>query len=304
MKNYVKWFRRCRVDPFPVLPYHVFVAAQRTSRKTTRKEKSQGAQAVIIFWLAFVIIIVAVFMINADTIKKNFDMFRTRISSSSGVEEEPMEEVRFIGDPVTLEQPASPGQNTPQSVTTDPAAGTQTTESPTNPQTVSPGNEGDSTERPPAQTTTPGTQTQTQQSVEVRERAVYFTQIDRDGQILQSRVIRRMPVSDSPMTDALNVLLIGPSTDEINRGILNLIPQNTRILSATVRGNTAYISFSEDFMFNTFGIEGIIAQLRQIVWTVTEFQNVNDVQILIEGRRLDYLGEGIWIGSPINRQSF
>jgi spore germination protein GerM len=71
-----------------------------------------------------------------------------------------------------------------------------------------------------------------------------------------------------------------------------------------VRGNTAYLSFSDDFMLNTFGVEGYVAQLRQIVWTVTEFQNVNDVQILIEGRRLDYLAEGIWIGSPISRSSF
>jgi spore germination protein GerM len=106
------------------------------------------------------------------------------------------------------------------------------------------------------------------------------------------------------MQDVLNVILAGPSADELNRGILNLIPQNTRLLSAAVRGNTAYISFSENFMFNTFGVEGYVAQLRQIVWTVTEFPNVNDVQILIDGRRLDYLGEGIWIGSPINRQSF
>jgi spore germination protein GerM len=83
-----------------------------------------------------------------------------------------------------------------------------------------------------------------------------------------------------------------------------MIPHNTRILSATVRGSTAYISFSEDFMFNTFGVEGYVAQLRQIVWTVTEFPNVRDVQILIDGRRIDYLGEGIWIGSPISRQSF
>ena len=148
------------------------------------------------------------------------------------------------------------------------------------------------------------TQTSTQPPAQTRERNVYFTQIDKDGQILQSRVTRRILVSESPLVDALNVMLTGPTAEELNRGILNLIPQNTKILSATVRGATAYISFSEDFLFNTFGVEGYVAQLRQIVWTVTEFSNVNDVQILIEGRRLDYLGEGIWIGSPISRQSF
>ena len=106
------------------------------------------------------------------------------------------------------------------------------------------------------------------------------------------------------MMDALNAMLIGPSADELNRGLINLIPKNTRILSAVVRGSTAHINFNEDFLFNTHGIDGYIAQLRQVVWTVTEFSNVRDVQILIEGRVMNYMGDGIWIGSPISRHSF
>ena len=157
---------------------------------------------------------------------------------------------------------------------------------------------------PPVQVTPPTPEPQPPAPVQVRERVIYFTHVGADGQILQSRVTRRLPVSGTPMQDALNEMLLGPSAEEISRGILNLIPQNTRILAATVRGSTAYISFSEDFLFNTFGVEGYVAQLRQIVWTVTEFPNVNDVQLLIEGRRMDFLGEGIWIGSPISRQSF
>jgi spore germination protein GerM len=105
------------------------------------------------------------------------------------------------------------------------------------------------------------------------------------------------------MLDSLNALLAGPSAAERQRGLVSLIPRNTRILSATVRGATAYISFSEDFQYNTYGVEGYAAQRQQIVWTATEFSTVKDVQILIEGRRVDYLGEGIWIGSPISRES-
>ena len=112
---------------------------------------------------------------------------------------------------------------------------------------------------------------------------------------------RRIPVSDSPMTDALQALITGPNNEEKSKGLISLIPSNTRILSATVRGDTAYISFSEDFQYNTYGVEGYAAQLKQIVFTATEFPNIKSVQILIEGRRLDYLGEGIWIGSPLSR---
>lgn len=272
------------------------MAVRKTNRKTSQKS-SQGAQAVVIFWLVFVIVIIAVFIAQYDTIQRNFNLFRTRITSPSGIEGE-LEDVPEIEEPSVAPSV--------EVVVVEPRPQDQ------RPQEQRPPETQTSTQTPPPQTQTQTTQTQTTQTqtppspppAQTRERTVYFTQIDRDGQILQSRVTRRLPASETPMQDALNAILAGPTAEELNRGILNLIPQNTRILSATVRGSTAYISFSEDFLFNTFGVEGYVAQLRQIVWTVTEFPNVNDVQILVDGRRLDYLGEGIWIGSPINRQSF
>jgi spore germination protein GerM len=136
-----------------------------------------------------------------------------------------------------------------------------------------------------------------------REQALYLVQVDPDGTILRTRVTRNIPVTGSPLVDALNVLLQGPSVEENSRGLISLIPRGTRVLSAAVRSSTAYINFNENFLFNEYGVEGYAGQLRQIVWTVTEFSNVKDVQILIEGRRMDYLGESIWIGSPIGRES-
>jgi len=228
-------------------------------------------------------------MANASTIKKNFDIFKTRLTTPPGAEEEvlPVEDEQ----PVTVvidnsaPKPQSSVETKPQ--TTEPAKPTQPEKKPTETQTKP---KTPTTQQPPP--------------VQTRDRTIYFANVGSDGQILHSKVTRKIPVSDTPMQDALNVLLAGPTAEELSRGLLNLIPKNTRILSATVRGSTAYINFSEDFLFNTFGVEGYVAQLRQIVWTVTEFQNVKDVQILVEGRRLDYLGEGIWIGSPISRQSF
>jgi spore germination protein GerM len=103
------------------------------------------------------------------------------------------------------------------------------------------------------------------------------------------------------MTDALRALIAGPNADERRQGLISLIPPDTVILSATVRGDTAYISFSEDFRYNAHGTDGYLGQLREVVFTATEFSNVNNVQILIEGQRVNFLGEGIWIGSPISR---
>ncbi|MCL2271953.1 MAG: GerMN domain-containing protein [Treponema sp.] len=255
------------------------MANYRTNKKNSSGSISQGSQAIIIFWLIFVIVIISVFMLNAETIKRNFNILKTRLTDPAGSEKSHEEEMP--PEPQSEVVIIEPSQT---ETGTRPAAESQ------------PAQTGTETRQP--------SQTDTAAPVQTRDRNVYYAQIDKDGQILQSRVIRKIQVSNSPMVDVLNVMLAGPSGDEINRGIINLIPKNTRILSAAVRGSTAYISFSEDFLFNTFGVEGYVAQLRQIVWTVTEFSNVEDVQILIEGNRYDYLGEGIWIGSPINRQSF
>jgi len=279
------------------------VAARKPIKRNNKKGKSTGSQAVVIFWLVFIIVIISVFMLNFETIEKNFNLFKTRLTTPVGAEDEILDEEQ----PEEDEDPGSPGNRIvireQQPSASEPPTPNVAQETETGSQSAEPQKPAEQSTQTPTRPQTPA-QPQTPPPVQARDRAIYFTQIDKDGQILQSRVTRRIPVSDSPMQDALNAMLAGPSVDEINRGILNLIPQNTRILSATVRGNTAYISFSEDFLFNTFGVEGSVAQLRQIVWTVTEFQNVNDVQILVEGRRLDYLGEGIWIGSPISRQSF
>jgi len=236
-------------------------------------------------------------MANAETIKTNFNLFKARLTSGNAEEELPLlnEEEQFL----VVEQPAQTTETRTEPVANQPAGTQPSTPSQTQPVQTQPA------QTQPAQTQPAQTQpAQTSEPARTTDRAVYFIQVSSDGQILQSRVTRRIPVSDSPMMDALNVLLAGPTAEEISRGILNLIPQNTQILSAAIRGTTAYISFNESFLYNTFGIEGSVAQLRQIVWTVTEFSTVNDVQILIDGRRIDFLCEGVQIGSPISRQSF
>ena len=259
------------------------------NRKNNKKNGINGARAIAAFWLIFMIVIIAIFIVRREPILRNINFLISRLTSSAATGEELLEYEEEIVEVVI----GQPQQHIPEQPLQIPAP--EVTPPATPPETEPPVSEQPPVEPPVTQPPPP---------VQTRDRAVYFIQVSNDGQIIQTRVTRRLPVTQSPMSDSLNVMLAGPSAEELNRGVVNFIPQNTKILSAAIRGSTAYLNFSEDFLFNTFGVEGYIAQLRQIVWTVTEFSNVNDVQILIEGRRLDYLGEGIWIGSPISRQSF
>jgi spore germination protein GerM len=231
------------------LPYHIFVAVQRKNARKGQNKTSRGSQVAVVFWLVFIVVIICLFMANAQTIQKNFNIFKTRLTTSPGSEElifEEEEKPEETAAPVQPERPA--GQTTQE---TAPQRQPDTTQTETRPQAVErPAQQPAQQQRPQPETPPPP------QPVQTRDRNIYFTQINKDGQILHSRVTRKIPVSETPMQDSLNAMLMGLSAEELNKGLINMIPANTRIISTIVRGSTAYINFSEDFQFNTFGIEG------------------------------------------------
>ncbi|MDR1390552.1 MAG: GerMN domain-containing protein [Treponema sp.] len=217
----------------------------------------------LFFWLAFILGVTLLFMFNLERIKAT--LAQTNVLNRPPAEEE---EAPPDGDDVaesdTAPAVAAPVVEAPPDAPAGPAAVERT-----NPRTV--------------------------------DRNLYLLRIDNDGAILQTRVTRSLPSSDSPLRDTIDALIRGPAADEAKKGLRSLIPAQTRLLGATVRGSTAYLNFNEEFLFNQDGIEGYVGQRRQIVLTATEFSNIKDVQILIDGKRQDYLGEGIWIGSPISK---
>jgi hypothetical protein len=280
------------------------VAARKPAGKSGPAGKGKKTlPAAALFWLIFIIVVTSLFLGNWETIRRNFVFLTQRLNlTAAPLPEE--EETPPPPDPAPVPPPAPP----PSAVTPPPV---EPEKPPAVPPPPAPNTGAPPAAQPPAARTPPAPppsppkpESPAPKPAETRERNIYFTQVDNDGVILQIKANRRLTLSDSPMEDSLNALLAGPTADEQRRGLVSLIPANTRILSITVRGSTAYISFSEDFQYNTYGVEGYAAQLKQIVWTATEFPTVQDVQILIEGRRVDYLGEGIWIGSPIDKNSF
>ena len=144
-----------------------------------------------------------------------------------------------------------------------------------------------------------------------RQQGIFLVQVEDGGENLRlARVNRTLRASNTPLMDSLNALLSGPTAEESAQGMVSFISPGTRVLSVRVEGHavgdarrdTAYISFNESFQFNPYGSEGLRYQIWQVVYTATEFLNVHDVQILIEGNRVDFLHEGgIGIGSPIGR---
>ncbi|MGO9310942.1 MAG: GerMN domain-containing protein [Spirochaetia bacterium] len=139
----------------------------------------------------------------------------------------------------------------------------------------------------------------------MRKARLYFTSVDAAGKIQLKSVIRPIPASDSPLRDTLEALLKGPSAQELNLGLISMIPTDARVRGVTVKGDTAVVDFNESFRFNPQGLDAMAAQLRQVVYAATEFPSVKSVQIRIEGTTVRYLGtEGMRLDAPLSRASF
>ncbi|MCQ2585381.1 MAG: GerMN domain-containing protein [Treponema sp.] len=130
---------------------------------------------------------------------------------------------------------------------------------------------------------------------------LYYVVIDANGSV-NYKAVNRTVAKDSPLTNAINALLAGPTFDEKN--CTTLIPKGTKLLGVSIKDGVATLNFSDAFEFNQDGIEGYLAQLKQIINTATEFSSVNSVQFLINGEKKEYLGsDGVWIGTPLARNS-
>ena len=157
-----------------------------------------------------------------------------------------------------------------------------------------------------AKTESSGKTTTSTAEVKYTDLQLCFVDYGADGIVYRKIVKRSVPKNDSPLTNAIKLLLEGPdSSKSAEKDCLTLIPENTRLLSAKVENGIAYLNFSEDFEFNSFGVDGYRSQLMQVVYTATAFSTVKSVQFLIDGQKKEYLGsEGQRIGSPLSRNSF
>ena len=240
-----------------------------------------------IFWIVLIIFLIIIFFTLLPIAKKNISVF----PKQKATEQAESADQNTQPEPPMIEPPKKTPEKAPVAKEKTPEkAPEKPVEQPPQPETQQPAG------RQAVQNPQPE-----QKQAETRERSVYFMQEGRGADLLMVKVNRRLAVSNSPLIDSINTLLAGPTAEESKRGLISCIPENSRLISARVVNNTAHLNFNEDFRYNTGGREDSAAQLKQIVWTATEFPNVHNVQIEIEGKIVDFLVEGITIRNPIGR---
>jgi hypothetical protein len=271
-----------------------------------RNDRRSGSNAGTVFWLAAIVIVLFIFALNWGKIQDTLARtnFHEIVKTQSGTGTDSRTPPAAAPTPAVPQPAAPPQAESPQPAPPEPAPSAAVSpRAPAMSPTAAAGAQGQ--DRPAAEASRTPRATASAQPARTRAASLSFVRIDDDGVIVRQEVKRQIADSDSPLLDSLDALLMGPTEDEIRKKLISLVPEGTKLLSAQVRGSTAYLNFNEAFMYNHYGIEGYAGQLKQVVFTATSFPTVQDVQILIEGEKHDYLGgEGVYIGKPLSRNSF
>ncbi len=256
------------------------------------RRKKNKASIGCLFWIALILLVLVIFLFNRETIQNVLEEtgFMEIIQNNDEPSEPPEPEVeRTLTEEEPEEKPVREERPIEVEVETKPE-----------PETVIELEVETEAAIPEKTNTEPP-----KKDKNVRRSKMYFIEVGPEGNIKLKGIVRPVYYIDSPLTETMKTLLEGLSSTELNMGLISLIPEQTRILSISLKNNTAYLNFSDEFRFNSFGVEGYNAQLKQVVYTATEFSNVKSVQILIEGAKIDYMGpEGVFIGKPLSRSDF
>jgi spore germination protein GerM len=268
----------------------------------------------VLFWIAFILLVLVVFLVNRPRIE--------RVLESTQLVE--VLQRRLQDDAPAADEPDEiPPDETPSPRDTAPARETEPDEDVDVPDALpevetdilSDDDEDVSDEEPPEnEVNDDGSDdvssdepdpTPQPSPMRIRNSVVYYIRVTDDGRIHPEGVEREVEYQSAPLSRSIDVLLDGLTSRELSQGLLNLIPEGSVLLSASIRNGVAYLNFNEAFLFNPMGVEGYRAQLAQIVYSATEFSTIDRVQFLIEGQNQEWLGgEGVNIGTPLGRDSF
>ncbi|GMO48640.1 MAG: GerMN domain-containing protein [Termitinemataceae bacterium] len=283
-------------------------------RKNSSKKNKSSIPMGMLFWLVFFVVIAALFAVNFPLIKRTLGS--TQLAEHIFTRDD-LKDAEVLGNEdgnVTFSTNIQNGTTVENTGTVEVATEAEqdlsaqilgaNTDAEKNAETTKTTDQNDKTltgqNTDGIKISTPAAE---KPQVKTNAQIVYLVKIDSTGMVFTQAVKRNVVSSDSPLLNTINSLLEGSGSAEEKQGLKSLIPKGTKLISARVSARTAILNFNENFMFNTFGAEGFAAQLRQIIWTATEFSTVDDVQILVEGQRKEYLGDSINISRPIDRNS-
>ena len=124
---------------------------------------------------------------------------------------------------------------------------------------------------------------------QVKVKSFFISVNEESGKIKYIPFERTVPAGND-LREALTVLSKGLTRDEEKRGFLSSIPKTMKINSAEIRGGIAVIDVSADISHEAFG-DIALSRVNQIYYTARQFPGVKGISIIINGKKVNSIGQ-------------
>ena len=118
----------------------------------------------------------------------------------------------------------------------------------------------------------------------LRDVRLFFVRVQEDGIFELKSVLHKVSFDRTPLSRTVEQLLKGPSPQEINKGLHSMLPPELQVLGIRIIRTTVFLDFNTAFLQIARLPEVLLAAVRQLVFTLTEYPNVKFLRILIEGQ--------------------
>lgn len=112
--------------------------------------------------------------------------------------------------------------------------------------------------------------------------------------------IRQIPETSTVAKIAIEELIKGPSLKESTH--VKTIPPEAKVLNVDIIKGVAYVNFSQELITKHWGgSSGEQMTIGSIVDTLTEFKNIQKVQIMVNGKAVDTIAGHLDTSQPLTR---
>lgn len=102
----------------------------------------------------------------------------------------------------------------------------------------------------------------------------------------EERLLRSVPRDAVSREDLIEILLAGPNEDELDQQYTTFLPANLQLIDTFKQGTILFLDVSEELTELTG--QPLSRALAQIVYTATELEGVERVQITVDGNPVSW----------------
>ena len=135
-----------------------------------------------------------------------------------------------------------------------------------------------------------------------RDVLLYFLQFNEKTEKVDLKTVKRKLSDKQILSQTLGQLISGPSPSEEGKGYITAVPSHLKVRSVTITGKTAEIDFNSAIEDGAAG-DILRKRIQQIVYTATQFEEIDSIIIKIDGQKRKSIGggDGLSISGPLTR---